>query len=352
MLKQTPIGMPVAVPGGRRIMANKYKNQMLAEKVERQVAAYQGKKDAKLSMAWLKECVNQGAIPYELVEDSHEYGKGDWGPPVKVGIPGRTGDFVVMQNDYNTTDDDFWSLPEDIQQAVDRDVTELLMARRNLDGTPNVRYANESPAAARLRQQRAATEAKESNDPVVQNLSYVEEKDAPMATQYGKPFEQCKQGWFAVAHETFQDGAGGSGVSIYQVDEVFDFGKEADLLENANYFTATHMLVPSTRVFAYDPKCLEKTWHKVKMNKTEKVLGWQIVYYFQKLTQGKKIPAHKKILTLAEDHELQIFEQPQQRQFAEVLSEEEADEEADEESEADEEAEEKAEENDEERSEA
>jgi hypothetical protein len=166
MLQQVPHGKPKVIPGNKKVMVKKYINQMTAAPVRRQIAAYQGEADADKSLKWLQTCAVKGYIPYKLVEgenvedEGNEFGS--WGPKAEVGIPGRTGEFFVMKDRAEDTDKSFWSLPRDIQEYVDQGVQNLMLQRQELCGTPNVRYASESPASARNMQTEARTQASES----------------------------------------------------------------------------------------------------------------------------------------------------------------------------------------------
>ena len=298
------------------------------------------------------------SIPYIIDNNSEDeegaYNQaGSWGPLVKVGIPGRQGSFRVMQD--IGSDDTFWSLPADLQRiSNDRDVRDIMLQRQELLGIPNVRYARDSPAYARnlqtqARENAAADENNSSNyaeedRDQEQNLD-IDSQAGPgllpefnqvdggqnlMQTQWGVPFELCKKGHFAVCHEEFGDGKGGTGINIYKIRDVLE--EKDENRELVSYFITIKKLVPSKKgVFVYDQSCLNCSWHLQPGNiKETKIMGWQVVYYFEKLTRGKKIPNHKKILKLAEDHKLDLFNPPERREFASVFSDDESGSETDE----------------------
>jgi hypothetical protein len=361
MLLQTPPGRPEIIEGNTRIMAKQYLRELTGASVKRQIAAYQGENDADLSINWLHKCVTDGSIPYTVEENGDEDADvsefGSWGPNVKVGIPGRLGSFQVMRDDLHPTDDSFWMLPPDLQLiANDIDARAVMEQHRELVGIANVRYARESPVVAREFQQQARERASripvpESHDVVRENpcisgslvnrsvpepvadqpnvvcnlneqeFNSIEVDPArPLPKQWGVEFDNCKVNHFAVCHEEFEDGHGGSGINIYKVKDVC---KEQDATgQPVEYFTTRHKLRPSTKnVFVYDVGCLTSKWHMERLKEDMNVRGWQVVYYFEKLTKGGKIPRHKEILKLAEEHRLELFRPPDgEREFADPMS--------------------------------
>ena len=331
LLPQVPPGKPDAIPGKKKVMAKQYIRQMLGAPVLRQVAAYQGARDAELSMKWLRECATKGYIPYQPVEDGDHCGVeannfGSWGPKALVGIPGRTGEFFIMQDNPDESDASFWAFPEDLRQCIDTGLRDVMLQRQQLCGIPNLRYADESPAAARQAQavarDRASESKQDANDdadaaPVSPSLAVSQNlngqfEEAAALVQWGADFAGCVTGHFAVTHEEFKDGVGGAGVNIYKIEEVVRSEEQG---EDRSYFTTRQKLVPSKKgVMVYEKKCLECAWHKVRIP-TMKVMGWQVAYYFTKLTKGSKIPSAAKVLKLAEEHDLVLFKQPEERLF-------------------------------------
>ena len=345
MLSQVPPSRPKALPGGTRIMTKRHIREMVGKNVQRQLASYQGEQDAQLTCDWLRDCATNGYIPYTLCDESKEVPKGSWGPEVSVGIPGRTGKFYVMQDSVDDTDVNFWKLPDDIQAYVDQATHDLMAQRTQLLGTPNVRYADQSPAAAREMQANAAvavanresrwSDEKSGNDTVdsvmsnavggendhaVENLGAAFDQFAgePAVRQWGVDFDQCIATHHAVAHDEFEDGEGGSGINVYKIAEVHAVGDS----DQPNYFTTTTKFVPSKAGLSVtDPACLAAPWHRQNCEET-KVKGWQVVYYFKKFTKERKIPKHKKVLDVAEAHGLELFRPPDTREFPQILRDE------------------------------
>ena len=344
MLSQVPPSRPKALPGGKRIMAKQHIKEMVGKNVMKQLKSYQGEQDAQLTCDWLRECATKGYIPYTLCDESKEVSKGSWGPEATVGTPGRTGQFYVMQDSVDDTDINFWNLPNDIREYVDKATHDLMVQRTQLLGTPNVRYADQSPAAARAMQASAADAAanresrrssrsdeKSGNDAVdsvmsnaevgenaVENLDEKFEQVAGQPVrQWGLDFDQCKTGLYAVAHDEFEEGAGGSGINVYKVAQVHAVGDN----NQPNYFTTTTKFVPSKEGLSVtDPACLKAKWHRQNCEEI-KVKGWQVVYYFKNFTKARKIPKYKKILDTARTHGLTLFRPPDTREFPELLIE-------------------------------
>ena len=337
MLKQLPPGRPDVIPGNTKVMAKQYIRQMTASAVLRQVVAFAGDVDGRLSIEWLRQCAVSGAVPYTFVNVDEAPRPGElvngydsWGPMVKVGVPGRDGLFYVMQ-DSNNSAEDFWALPEDIQKCVDQDTRDIMLQRQEVLGIPNVRYKEDSPVYARRLQKTALNSSSPSvqsngspSRTILASLTEEMKEESLVSTQWGSDFTKCIEEHFAVVHEEFEEGKGGVGVNVYKINDVF--GKDEDAGDGeADYFTTKQMFVPSSKGrMTYDPECLKGNWHGTKI-KEIKVLGWQVVYYFTKFTKGKKIPSYNKILLLADQHKLELFKPPEQREFASVFDSEESD---------------------------
>ena len=342
MLRYLPRGRPQIIPGNTQIMSIKHIGQLLGHQVKRQVCAFTGEADAKLSMNWIEDCVTGGAIPYNIVnEDSEQFKRDSWGPLVEIGINNRKGLFYAMKDNEDNTDENFWSLPDDIQSYVNQDIHNIMLARTQLLGTPNVRYESQSPAFAR-RLQSAAREQASENDPNFEGGSEVTRlvtipggqeglaviQNVVTNQQWGADFKGCKKDWHAVVAETFGEGCGGKGINVYKIGKVCVKERDAQG-DDPSYFVTSGKLQPtSPRIMTYMEKCLQnKWWHDTRItHKSTQVKGWTVVCYFKALTRQGKIPGIGKVMTkLTDTHELDLFADPEQREFATIYEDDDID---------------------------
>jgi hypothetical protein len=293
MLPQLPPGRPKVIEPQKKIMDKKHIRELTSPAVLRQLKAHlPTDQNAQDAVSWLRSAATKGAIPYDLVEAAGV--PGSWGPQAKVGIPGMVqGDFFVMR-DHDHDGDEFWKLPEDVRRIVDADIQDRLAARRLQNGAPLIRYANISPAHAEAMLEEAK-EAERAERAVSGRLaSRVAEHDhkaqpSEAKVQWGADFKGCKVGWFAVVHTKYgEEGQshGGSGVEIYSVKEIIE-DKDTN---GCHQFLPRAEYLPSGKVSVTDPNCLTVKWGRVPSKPKAKQNAWSVVHYFQKWTQGGKIP--------------------------------------------------------------
>jgi hypothetical protein len=137
--------------------------------------------------------------------------------------------------------------------------------------------------------------------------------------QWGLEFSACVVGHYAVCHEEFEQGAGGSGINIYRIKKIHHVPLEQQTQQHGDYFEADQKLRPSKKgVKTYSEDCLKCRWHTEKHTE-KRVLGWQVIHVFKKLTKGKIIPNAKKIIRRSEEHNLVLFREPEQRDYPAAL---------------------------------
>jgi hypothetical protein len=146
LMHDAPFGAPTAVEPNRSPMKSKYvqsltgtaMNQVLQSHLEDEVTAI-------ASMAWLKECATKGKIPYTTpvnCSDPDLDPRAQWGPTVQIGVPGRQGDFFLVEHDEEFgTDAKFWELPAEQAVLLVQQANELREAQRELQQMPDLRYA-------------------------------------------------------------------------------------------------------------------------------------------------------------------------------------------------------------------
>jgi hypothetical protein len=332
MLPELPRGRPEVVEPIHRIMLKKYISELTGAGIRRALVPHLGEADADSSIEWLRQSA-QGYIPFSYENPDDEktcVPKSAWGPKVTVGIEGREGNFFLMRDDIDRTDDangaKFWALPLDIQDCLDQSISDAISARRRLQGLPNIRYSDVSPAVARADQKEAADDAEEEEQDDghadVQHADDAEEEDeskdvsasssrriVPASDeqkekQYGASFDNCKKGSFALVHTEFEEGQGGIGIDLYKVQDPVPNGSPPS-------FWGTQYCPSKVGITVTDEQCLSEKWH-MKSTARVLVLAWQVVVYFKNLTSAKKIPnAAKTQLTQAETvHDLVLFVAP------------------------------------------
>ena len=321
MLPELPRGRPEVVEPIRRIMLKKYIKELTGSGIRRALVPHLGEADADSSIEWLRQSA-QGYIPfsYEDPDDENTSApKSSWGPKVTVGIEGRDGDFFLMRDDIDRTDDvngtKFWAIPADIKENLDEHISDAIAARRRLKGLPNMRYTDVSPAVARADQEEAADVAEEEEQDgeradehkdvsASRSRRNVPSSDERKEKQYGASFQDCKKGWFALVHTEFEEGQGGIGIDMYKVQQPVPDGTPPS-------FWGTPYCPSKHGITVTDEQCLSEKWHP-KSTKRVLVLAWQVVVYFPSLNNAKKIPQTAKTkLTQAETvHKLVLFAPP------------------------------------------
>ena len=130
-------------------------------------------------------------MPFTLYPDQPIATKADWGPRVKVGVPGHEGDFFLLQADDDIAD--FWTLPVDLKTRYDALNAATQRARDSIAETPNVRYSNVSAAKARRIQKDAADERKlpAPVDDVAQQAEHANAEEEGRRREYGANVSEC-----------------------------------------------------------------------------------------------------------------------------------------------------------------
>jgi hypothetical protein len=347
MLPELPPGRPDVVEPNHRVMLKKYVKELTGAGIRRALVPHLGEADADSSIEWLRQSA-QGYIPFDYENPDDEktsVPKSTWGPKVKVGVVGRQGNFFLMRDDITRTDDhtgaNFWALPADIQACVDQDICDAIRARREIQGLPNIRYTDVSPAVARADQEAAAAVIRESESPASPSalsaassseshssssvpessisvssrlsaqpsVSAVSRRIVPSPVeqkekQYGASFEDCKKGCFALVHTEFEEGQGGTGIDMYKVQEAVPDG-------NPPSFWGTQYCPSKVGITVTDEQCLHEKWH-AKSTVRVSVLAWQVVVYFSCLSAAKKIPTvtKNKLTQATTMHNLVLFAPP------------------------------------------
>jgi hypothetical protein len=138
--------------------------------------------------------------------------------------------------------------------------------------------------------------------------------------QWGLDFSACIEGHYAVCHEEFEHGAGGSGINVYRIKKKHHVPLAEQTQVHGDYFEADQKMWPSKKgVKTYSDACLKGGWH-AKKHIEKRVLGWQVIHVFKKLTKGTKIPSASKIIKRCKEHNLELFREPEQREFATALT--------------------------------
>jgi hypothetical protein len=355
VLPELPPGRPDVIEPNHRVMLKTYVKELTGAGIRRALVPHLGDADVDSSIEWLRQSA-QGYIPFDYENPSDEnssVAKSTWGPKVKVGVVGRQGNFFLMRDDIDRTDDhtgaNFWALPSDIQACVDQSICDAIRARRELQGLPNIRYTDVSPAVARADQEAAAaaiidsdssdspsasSAASSSESHFSSSVSSLSESSSSVSSrssapssvsavsadrmsrrivpsaveqkekQYGASFEDCKKGCFALVHTEFEEEQGGIGIDMYKVQEAVPDG-------NPPSFWGTQYCPSKVGITVTDEQCLHEKWHAMSTARVS-VLAWQVVIYFNNLTVGKKIPnvAKSKLTQATTMHNLVLFVPP------------------------------------------
>jgi hypothetical protein len=347
LLPHAPYGRPTVIPPGRDVMQKKYAKQLVGLSMKSSLVAHLGETVAEQSLDWLRTCATTGFIPFDYANpeaDNSIVDKSMWGPAVLVGSPGHQGDFFLMKDDYDDgkqqedgTGAEFWRLPQELQDRIDNDMQDIILQRRLLQGTPNVRYTRVSPVNARdvqeaaeararqirsIRQQREEQEqgSDEKDDagagvpPQQLESQFNEEGDVIQEKQWGADFKDCKVGWFALVHTEFDSEGGGTGLELYKIKRLCEENSSSEVeSETAQCFIGTKYIPSTAGIFVTDPRCLLKKWHG--SGRTEHtVRNWEVLHYLDKLNRGSTIPKKDQdaVWAKAEIHSMELFVAPKE----------------------------------------
>ena len=248
---------PDIIPCNRNCTAEAYITDATGATMLQVATDHLGSRDlANASMEWIRQSMRTGSMPFTLIPDQPIATKADWGPSVKVGVPGHEGEFYVLEADKDTVD--FWTLPTDLKERSDVLNRTIQHARDAIAILPNVRYTDVSPANAR-RLQKDAEQKTNNNAPAIDYVepeeSVEEKKKEQPRREYGADVSLCEPGNFAVNYALY---AGVPGVEIVEITKVYKVGVQEgyETFEGDVYGPASKTNT-ETKL-----KCLTGIWNK------------------------------------------------------------------------------------------
>ena len=146
MLRKLPSGPPPVIPPSETPLQKKHFNELTGPKMRKVVGEQLPSTNAERAddvMEWLAEVAKTGRMTQ--VNDSELEDDGDdskWGPLVNVGIPGLPKNCHLIRHKVSADKEDFWKLPEEVEQDMQTRVLLLQGIRNSHLQLPNVRYAN------------------------------------------------------------------------------------------------------------------------------------------------------------------------------------------------------------------
>ncbi len=324
---------PEVIPADDHVTATAYVNQCTGERMRELAENHLGsKEDSLAAMKWLRDTMITGSMPHTVLPNQGIVTKADWGPRIKIGIPGYQGDFYSMREDAEEDSKSFWDLPADLKQRAESIRSELLHARDLVSNLPNIRYSDLRPGAARAMQQAAALAAAPALDPLAANSENAPDLNEQKEFQseereWGADVAGCIVGHFAICEQK-SDGGEKPGIEVVRITEVNLEVKDKETFKGAVYGPAT-----------YDtshPKCLQGIWNRKvaattsKKRKAQAVSDlastmdvdsnddtiltmpcWSVFVYFKAFTQGRKIPKPvvDALCKIAEANDHVLFEE-------------------------------------------
>ena len=285
-----------------KVCSQKYINEVCGARMLEVMSDHIGEASAELAQNWLRKSMMTGSMPHEVVPDQPSVTKADWGPLVKVGAVGSTGEFFKMQPDLDSEMDTFWDLPDDLANRVQEIEADLQKARDAITGNPNIRYTKVRPDIARKQQktQQLASEQKAANEVALDVEGYNHEEsevdelssdhEGPAADSWGEPVELCEIGIFAVIYSQSGDDIG---IDIVQVKN-HDKGKKGEETFQGHLYTPATFSTCSS-------DCLKGKWHKApNIDSSLKIYNcWSVLSYFKRWNKGGKLSKRTKDNILA-----------------------------------------------------
>jgi hypothetical protein len=251
--KFPPRTAPDVIPANVKCTSTTYVREATGATMQQVATDHLGSEElAAASMEWVRISMETGSMPYTLYPNQPPVSKAEWGPRVKVGVPGHEGDFYVMQADENTAD--FWTLPNDLKERADLITVERQRALDQVNQLPSIRYTK-----AIHQRQVAANNPTTGNLDATQVLPVNDSKESEEKPRdFGADLSMCEVGHFAIKRARY-DGGTIPGIEIIEITEVCKTGP--GVKEGYETFDGTRWGPHSKTHTETHPRCLEGTWN-------------------------------------------------------------------------------------------
>jgi hypothetical protein len=339
LLHEAPFGAPTPIEPNRSPMKSKYVQALTGKAMQEVLESHLEDEDTAVkSMDWLKQCATTGKIPYTLVDEDADQNldtRAQWGPQIKVGVPGRQGDFSLVEHDAKfSTNATFWELPVEAAAVLEAQANELRMAQSELLQMPNVRYLStrkrkrDNPktskefSAANIRARNEIGDKEFIDGPIldekdceVERVDDITSDEDESQPSWGADIKGCKKDHYAIVATEFSDA---HGIQILQISEIVS-GEESQ-----QTFKGVELTLDSSTLTQSDKECLKGNWYLTgkEVPKIQKV--WWVLAYCSKLKKaGRKTwklptPVVTKIQKLIMDQKLPLFQSKSDEQTENV----------------------------------
>jgi hypothetical protein len=336
LLLEQPQGAPDRVQPTRKPMESAYVSQLTGNAMREVIESIVGEETAGPCISWLKNCAVSGKIPFQYASDqtqrslSHELAgvekdpRAEWGPKVKIGVPGREGECYLMEYDSKwNSNAKFWELPSDILEKRQADSDALLLTAQELIGLPDLRYKGQHkrptrPLAAtnpssmtralnevgQSSSSRSHAQAGNANGNSDVSGSITGSDDDDEVASWGADVAGCQVGSYAVIYTEFESSWG---IEVIHITNIVSSEKGSES------FQGVELTLDSNSIGYNDAKCLTKKWYKQRNARVSQYLRpcWAVFAYFKKLTKGGKLPTQTQniVIQKTEEQQLKTFTQ-------------------------------------------
>ena len=321
LLVAKPRGAPEEVVPDRKPMKSKYLKQLTGPRMTEVMNSIVDEETASASMAWLKESAITSVMPFTRVDPpySHLHSGNDprsqWGPKIKIGVPGSEGEFFLLEHSPEFgSNDRFWQIPD---AAYDQR-GEFARVDTSLSALPDVRYKgtkrrktthlSKSPVSSLTRTRSALSKLPGDKDAGGDDDDDDDKDQEPYTPAWGAPFTGCVISAFAVLLTEFDDSIG---LSVVQITNIVSDA------EGEESFQGVDLCIDSRTVNQSDEKCLKSPWYRPPRGKvsSEVRAAWGVLVYFQALLprgrgkKGKGLPTDviNHIKRVNESEDLNLF---------------------------------------------
>jgi hypothetical protein len=288
VLPQLPQGAPTIVEPTDVVMSPDHIIKLIGPTMQEAMRPYMASDDEVFeTINWLGASADTGRMPYTPIDASVVHTPPDqWGQRVKVGVPGKQGDFFLIQPDKPGSPYGFWQLPVDTQERVEEEQRERQKVVDRYAAVPKVEYKQKRKAAQSIGSSSGSSGSSSGSSSARIGS---DDSDGEVSNRTGASMEYCKVGHFAVLERGYKDGS--TGIDVGKIKGISEKSVEGG-------FDVCYLSVD-----LYGPAgtsnrgtCLKSKWREDKGNKkgskvkNDSVKNWSVIAYFRSFNKGGRLP--------------------------------------------------------------
>jgi hypothetical protein len=297
VLPQIPVGPPIEIIPNDNVMSPEYITNMTGPAMEVIMRPYMKNEDEVYqTLEWLFDAAVTGSMPYTVVhnresneesdaENESELRPDQWGVPVTVGVPGKEGEFFLVEPVALTSKYGFWELPPDLEEVSQADQKEMQDLIDQHNKPPLVRLVPPKKPTKKGNKKTTNKTVKKPKSRKKRKKKLAPEEPVEFVPTHGPPKEDCNIGEYAIVHVKYKEGEG-SGVEVMRVTSYVE-----DIKDQTLYHVTGEMFGPASGK-SNGVKCLTGIWNTRQKEETHK--SWSVITFFAQLTQGRKLPGSVK----------------------------------------------------------